>query len=359
MTKKTIYHNISIQEKEGSELKITGEILESATPLYRAKALKDIGSDIEIHGFRKGHIPDHVLAKRIGEDAILSQIAELALQDVYPQIVKENDIKVIGRPKVTITKLALGNPIGFTIETAVLPEITLPDYKKIASEITEKQELVLVTKQDIDETIDQILQRKAKLDSKEKDVDATNLQKTNPVLTEEIVKSFGDFKDIDDFKKKIEENLKIEKEHKVKEKTRIEIGEKVIEKTDISLPRILIESELDKMLSQLRSDVERMGTNFDDYIKNIKKSVNDIRKEFEIDAEKRAKLQLIINAISTKENIHIPKNEIEKESEHIFKHHKDADPNRVAIYVETMLTNEKVFHLLENNKIMEKLKEEK
>ncbi len=356
MSTKSIYNNISIVKKDDSELKITGEIQKDVFSTYRTQVLKKIGADAKIPGFRKGHIPDHILTKHVAEEIILNQIAELSLQDIYPQIIEEHKIKAIGRPKVTITKLAPGNPIGFTIETAVLPEIILPDYKKISGEVTKKQEIILVTKQDIDEVINQILQNKTK---KEKDTGTNEPQKTKPVLTEELVKSFGDFKNIDDFKKKLEENLKIEKEHKAKEKTRIEIGEKIIEKTEILLPKILVESELDKMVSQLKSDIERMGMKFEDYIKNIKKTEDAIRKEFEIDAKKRAKLQLILNAIAAEENIHIPKDEIDKESKHILEHHKDADPNRVVVYVETILTNEKVFQLLENTEITKELKDKK
>lgn len=354
MVTKSIYDNISITEEKDSEIKITGKIQGGVIPLYRTRALKEIGSSVEIHGFRKGHIPDHVLSKRVGEEKVLSHIAELALQDAYPQIVEEHKIKAIGRPKVTITKLAPGNPIEFSIETAILPEVTLPDYKKISAEVLEKQEIILVTKEDVDSVIEKILKHKTKEDTQKNGADK-NSEKSNQnklTLTDEIVKTLGDFKNVEDFKKKLKENLKIEKEYKVKEKTRGEIGEKIIEKTVVTLPRVLVESELDKMVAQLKSDVERMGLKFEEYTKNIKKTEEDIRKGFELDAQKRAKLQLIINNIAVIEEINISEDEMKKESEHILKHHKDADPNRVAIYVETILTNEKVFQLLEDDKII-------
>ena len=46
-----------------------------------------------------------------------------------------------------------------------------------------------------------------------------------------------------------------------------------------------------------------MGFKFDDYLIQIKKTEEDLRSEWRADAEKRAKLQLVIHTISDKENI--------------------------------------------------------
>ena len=72
-----------------------------------------------------------------------------------------------------------------------------------------------------------------------------------------------------------------------------------------------------------------------------------MRNEFRADAEKRAKLQMIIHSISEKENLKPTDEEIEKDVDQIVKMYKDADPARARAYVEQMLENEKVFKFLD------------
>ena len=86
-----------------------------------------------------------MVVREIGQDKILTQAAGLAVEDCYPQIIKENNLEPLGPPKVDILKLALDNPLEFRAEIFVLPEITLPDYKKIAGQI-KKQDIVVEDK---------------------------------------------------------------------------------------------------------------------------------------------------------------------------------------------------------------------
>ena len=110
----------------------------------------------------------------------------------------------------------------------------------------------------------------------------------------------------------------------------------------------MIESELHRTEAQFSADIERMGIKIDDYLKHAGKSMEDIRKEWRPHAEKKAKLQLILNAIAVAENVKPDKKEVEEEVDHILEHYKDADREHAAVYAETVLTNEKVFQFLES-----------
>lgn len=283
------YTNLKIEKSGDSEIEIKAEIPEETILKYRDRAIKNLGKGLEIKGFRKGNIPENILAQKIGEQAILEEQAQMALADVYLNIVKDKNLHVIGRPEVTITKIALKNPVEFKIKTAVMSEVKLPDYKKIAGSVT----------------LD-------KLDKKDSNNPDANI--------------------------------------KVREKRRAEIIEKIIEKSEIDLPKILIESELDKMLAQFKDDIARMKISFDEYLIKIKKSESDLRAEWEKDAEKRAKLQLILNEIGNMEKISVPEEDIKRETDHVLEHYKNAKPENVRVYIESVLTNEKVFQFLENQK---------
>ncbi|MBY0376454.1 hypothetical protein K2P96_00565, partial [Patescibacteria group bacterium] len=132
--------------------------------------------------------------------------------------------------------------------------------------------------------------------------------------------------------------------------TRVKIIEKIIDESSLELPEILVEVELNKILYRMESDITQMGLKFDEYLKHLNKTVEDLQKEFRPDAEKKGKLGLILNEIAKVEKIEVEKDTIEKEVAHILEHYQDADPERARIHAENVLLNEKVFAFLESQK---------
>ncbi|HDJ30584.1 MAG TPA: trigger factor [bacterium] len=151
----------SIKKISNSEIEIKVEIPSEEFALYYRKAISDLGKDIEIKGFRKGHVPQSIIEEKIGTLRILERAAQEAVTQYYIKIVKENNLQVIDRPKIEILKMALGSPFSFRARVTVLPEIELPDYRKIASSL--KREKVQVSDQEVQKTIDWLRRSRAKL----------------------------------------------------------------------------------------------------------------------------------------------------------------------------------------------------
>jgi len=83
-------------------------------------------------------------------------------------------------------------------------------------------------------------------------------------------------------------------------------------------------------------------------LKHLKKNEEELKIEWRPDAEKRAKLQLVLNKIADVEKIVPEKEKIERDVENLKNMYKDASEERIRTYVETVLTNEKVFEFLES-----------
>ncbi|MES2930858.1 MAG: trigger factor [Patescibacteria group bacterium] len=338
-----------------SQVEITGILEVIEFEKYEDKALRIIGDRLELPGFRKGKAPATVVRENVTEMMILEEMAEQALYDAYPKIIEEHKLDAIGRPEIAITKIAKGSPLEFKIVTAVLPEMKLPDYKTLAKAHAKNEEY---TKEI---PVDEASVEKALLDLRkmrahqampahehEDGQDHPELSEEElPALDDEFVKSFGEFENVDAFKNKIRENLKKEKNVEQKDKLRLAIIEELLEKTGGEIPEILIQSETDKILYRLEADITQMGFKFDDYLIQIKKTEEELRNEWRPDAEKRAKLQMIIHTISDKEKLKPTVEELDKEVSNIMTAYKDADPARARAYVENMLENEKVFKFLE------------
>lgn len=337
-------YKIEVKHLEGSEVEITGEITTEEFSSYRAGMIKELGETVEIDGFRKGHVPENILEKHLGEERILQEMASEAISNAYPVIIEENNIDAIGRPEITITKIASGNPLGFKIRTAIMPAIKLPDYKKIAKEVmSEKDEPIVTTDEEVEKVITDIRRSRAQSSTPETKVEDKDL----PELTDEDVKGLGKFDSVADLKSKIKENLTEEKIHRASEKKRLGVMDKVIAGMEVIMPKILIESELNKMIAEMRSEIERMGLKFEDYLVHLKKTVEDMKKDWAGDAERRVKFGLAMDEIANLEKLAGTAEEIEKEFKHLLAHYPEANPANIKNYVEAMLRHNKVFDWLE------------
>jgi trigger factor len=349
----------TIKKLEKSEVEIIGSIVWADFAGYEDKALTVIGDRLELPGFRKGKAPASVVKQHATDMMILEEMAEQALYKAYPSILEDNKIDAIGRPQIGITKIARGEDLEFKIITAVLPEVTLPDYKALAHTHGKNPEFkkeIAVDEAEVEKTILELRKMRAEQsrpvheheDSEAHDHTKDEIAESDyPVFDDAFVKTFGDFADAEAFKNKIRSNMKIEKETAQKDQLRLAIVEELVKETKAEIPEILIQSETDKILYRLEADITNMGFTFVDYLAQIGKTEPELRLEWRADAEKRAKLQLIINTIAKKENLAPTAEDIEVEVTKIITMYKDADPTRAKAYVENMLENEKVFAFLE------------
>lgn len=366
--------NLKVEKGPRSTIKIAGEIPFEVIETFRAQAIKDLGKDVELKGFRKGHVPEKTLIQHIGELTILNEMAERALANVYPKILEEHKVDAIGRPHVHTTKLAPGNPFGFTLEIAVMPEVTLPDYKKVAGEINKEREVATVSEKDLADGIERIQRQKMTYDriqekarirqaaeeaakdgltlptpettTNEKEEDFSKLPV--PPLTDEYVKGLGAFESVDAFKRQIREHLEKEKMEEMQSKHRGALTEALIGGSTIDLPEILIQSEINQISAQMEDDLKRAGLTVEGYLEHMKKTKEDMVKEWTPTAETRAKTQLILNEIAKREKIEPNKDDVVRDMGNLMAQFKDADPVRVRIYVESVLRNNEVMKFLES-----------
>lgn len=353
----------TVTKEEKSQVVVTGEIPYSELELERDNAIKSLGQNITLDGFRKGHVPSSVLEKHLGEMAILTEMAERAISHMYAHILDAHKIDAIGYPKIEITKIAPNNPLGFKFTVAVIPEIGLPDYKKISQELNAKKPSLEVTDTELEEKIKDILRQKAAYERLQKkaamsgdDSETTeeeDKKDETPELTDDVVKGLGQpgqFENVEQFKKLLREHLEIEKTRDVNANHRASITDAIIDKSTIELPQILIDSELGQMFAQMEEDLKRSNLKMTDYLAHIKKTKEDLAKEWSPSAEKRAKLQLILNEIAKIEKITADQKLVDDQVKALLEQYKDADETRVRVYVSSILQNEAVMKSLEEIK---------
>lgn len=200
-TQEKTYKILNKEELENSELELEVEVPYQTLENHRSEAIKSLSKDLEVSGFRKGSVPENIAVQKLGEMNILEHSAYKTLNTLIPLIITSEKINALTEPQINITKIAPKSDLVFKMKVVLLPKVELADYKKIASD-TKKIDDTPVTEKEMDEYIEYLRNQRAKAlktsDDKEEKV---------PEFDDEFVKSLGDFKNVEDFKTQLKENM--------------------------------------------------------------------------------------------------------------------------------------------------------
>jgi FKBP-type peptidyl-prolyl cis-trans isomerase (trigger factor) len=349
MSDNSTYKILKKEEKSKSEIELEIELPVSTLNKFREDSIKELSQDVKADGFRKGHVPEKMVLEKVGEMTVLERCTYKSINNIVPIVITNEKLDALIMPAITITKIAVGSPLVFKMTVTLFPQIELPDYKTVAKEIEEPTEQK-VEQKEVDEYIEYLRKQRAQTEamSKNKKIDPEKLEL--PELDDEFVKTLGNFKSVDEFRKELEKNMLASKVQREKEKRRMKIIEKIIEQTKVDLPDMLVDEEVERMMSKFKFDIQQFKMEPEEYLKEIKKTEEDLKKEWKPDAEKRVKMNLILPKIAEKEKLQIDQKEVEKEVEHIKHHEKNIDENHARMYVSSVLMNEAVFKFLEEQK---------
>jgi len=407
-----------IKEATATKKKVEIEVSAEDFNNYYSQTLKKISAEAEIPGFRKGKVPENMVEERVTKEGILSEAAEIAIRESWAKFLAESKEEAISQPQVEVIKIAKDNPLIFTAEFEILPEIKLP---KLDSAKVEKKE-VEVTDQEVEDAIKWIQQSRAKYsekisgaedgdlveftfscldienDPEKKDrivlgkghyiegledtlrgmkreevrefetqhpqenkdkkikisVKVDSVKKVEiPEVNDEWVKGLG-FNTVEELKKDIKEGIKKDKEVAEIQRVREESIKKLIEKTEIEVPKTLIKREQDFMLNNIKERcLSELKINFEEYLKQVKKTEEEITKELEKIAREKVKGFLVLHQIVKDEKIEVTEEEISQKIEEMLNQYpnkeeikKTMDEAQVRLYMEDELKREKAFNLL-------------
>ena len=148
--------------------------------------------------------------------------------------------------------------------------------------------------------------------------------RTLPELDEEFFLDLGmdDIKTKEELMKKMEEEIKSEKEYVAENKYIDALLEEISNNTEVDIPEEFIENEIDRMFHQFEDNIKMQGLSVEQYCSFIKSDVSSIREQMREEATKRVKSRLILEEIASLEKIEIKDEEAEHELEHLATHYQ-------------------------------------
>ena len=140
------------------KLKVKAQVAADKVTELLNKNYRDLISSLELPGFRRGRVPRSLVEKRYGED-IKKDLQEALLNDSFLEVVEQNDLKVVGRPKFDGIKFEDDEPFSYEAVVEIRPEFELKKYKGLEVERSKET----VEQEEIDKEIDRIRERHASL----------------------------------------------------------------------------------------------------------------------------------------------------------------------------------------------------
>ncbi len=216
------------------------------------KVLEKMASETTIKGFRKGKAPLKLVEEKIGKQNLYEETLKQLLPEIYLEAVKEHQLKPVVNPQISVNSLEEGKDWQIKTLTCELPPVELGDYQDYVKKALASEKIWVPGKDE---------------------------KKTSPE----------------------DENQKLDK-----------IFKSLLENARVDLPKLLLDDEVNRMLSRLIDQTARLGLTVEQYLASTGKTTEQIKDEYRQEAEQTLKLELILSSIADKEKIKISDEEVEK-----------------------------------------------
>lgn len=171
-----------------------------------------------------------------------------------------------------------------------------------------------------------------------------------PELSDDLAKKLGQ-DSVAKLRELVENNLREEAEQKADRQFDIELLDEVIKNTEFEvIPDVIIDAERQKMMYELKRDLDRHGISIEQYLADLKKKEEDVYNDFKDQAEKRAKAALVSRQIAKEHSIAATEEEINADiamMKDAYKDNKEYMEN-----LERPEVRDSVASMIQNRKVM-------
>lgn len=154
----------NVEKHEKNMVTITVEVGKDEFAPAIEKAYKKQVKQMKIPGFRPGHAPRKVIEGMYGVEVFFDEAMNIAFPAAYQAALEEGKLEPVDHPQVEVTDVSAD---GFTFKAtfANYPEVKLGDYKGL----TAVKPAVEVTDETVDQQMQQMRERNARLVSVERE----------------------------------------------------------------------------------------------------------------------------------------------------------------------------------------------
>jgi trigger factor len=123
-----------------SQVELNIQIEQAEMVKYIDKTTTKLAKQITVPGFRKGEAPKELVAKQISPTDLLNESFEYAINESYKQAIEQEKLKPLASPEIKLADEASKDSLEYTAIISIMPEIKLPDYKKLAAKVEKEDD---------------------------------------------------------------------------------------------------------------------------------------------------------------------------------------------------------------------------
>lgn len=150
---------ISVRNLEPTKVKLTVTVEPEELNPYLDAARKEIAKQVNVPGFRKGHVPGKIIDQRIGFAAVAGEAVNDAVPELYSKALDEKKIRPMAQPEFDVQDVPQSandeTKLKFTATVERRPDIELPEIDGLEIAISKPE----VKDEDVDKRLDALRQR--------------------------------------------------------------------------------------------------------------------------------------------------------------------------------------------------------
>ena len=150
---------ISVRNLEPTKVKLTVTVEPEELNPYLDAARKEIAKQVNVPGFRKGHVPGKIIDQRIGFAAVAGEAVNDAVPELYSKALDEKKIRPMAQPEFDVQDVPQAanddTKLKFTATVERRPDIELPEIDGLEIAIAKPE----VKDEDVDKRLEALRQR--------------------------------------------------------------------------------------------------------------------------------------------------------------------------------------------------------
>ena len=150
---------ISVRNLEPTKVKLTVTVEPEELNPYLDAARKEIAKQVNVPGFRKGHVPGKIIDQRIGFAAVAGEAVNDAVPELYSKALDEKKIRPMAQPEFDVQDVPQSandeTKLKFTATVVRRHDIELPEIDGLEIAISKPE----VKDEDVDKRLETLRQR--------------------------------------------------------------------------------------------------------------------------------------------------------------------------------------------------------
>lgn len=138
------------------------------------------------------------------------------------------------------------------------------------------------------------------------------------------------------------------KEEEQKEISFDQITEELVKAIDVVIPQVLIDNEVDRLLSQMLDEIKKLGLSLDQYLASTGKDVELVKKEFAQKAKHDLAIEFALQKIAEEEKITVEPQEIQEAIAKAKSEEEKLHLQRNIYLLASILRQQKTFDFLKS-----------